>query len=109
MLWTMRERLKWRAQIRKANPGVPAAEVAFLEEREQHRREAAVWAAQSNRFVPYVSREDRMRLCEEVLLSLSEGLPELRDTWEDAKVVFARERKRCRKSARRSGKATAGG
>jgi hypothetical protein len=106
-MWTMKERLKWRAQIQKANPGIPISEISFLEEREQFRREAAAWAAKSSRFVPYVSRENRMRLCEEVLLSLSEGLPELWDMLNDAKTVFARERKRCRKPARRSEKATA--
>lgn len=109
VLWTMRERLKWRRGIQKANPGIPASEIAFLESREEHRREAEAWAGNSTGFVPYVSREKRMRLCEEVLLSLSEGLPELRPMWEDAKAIFAKERKRCRKPAGRLGKATGKG
>lgn len=109
ILWTMRERLKWRREIQKANPGILASEIAFLESREEHRREAEAWAGNSTGFVPYVSREKRMRLCEEVLLSLSEGLPELWDMLNDAKAIFAQERKRCRKPARRSRKATAKG
>jgi hypothetical protein len=106
ILWTLKQRLKWREGIRKANPGIPVSEIDFLEKREEHRMEAEAWARHSTDFVPYVSREQRMRLCEEVLLSLSEGLPELRDMWDEAKAVFARERKRCRKPARRSAKAT---
>jgi hypothetical protein len=108
-LWTMRERLKWRERIRKANPGIQVFEIDCLEWSEERRREAEAWAARSVDFMPFVSRKTRMRLCEEVMFSLCEGLPDLRDAMETAKVVFARERKRCRKPAKRSGKATTRG
>lgn len=83
----MANKEEWIRKMKKANPHMTCTDLQFSWEREKFRLDAEDWADNGiiYNYIPYVSKANRLRLCEELCLSLSESDEEFWGTYERLK------------------------